>query len=122
VYGLSAGRRSPGVPAWGGARGGGHPRGTRRRARWQGRAYAFSIKCPHRGTRLEWHADETRIFCPKYKARFRPDGAHVSGRTSRDLDRYDVRRQGSDLLVNFDALRRADTDAAAWSAAVVQVG
>ena len=91
-------------------------------ARWQGRAYAFSIKCPHRGTRLEWHADETRIFCPKHKARFRPDGAHDSGRTSRNLDRYDVRRQGSDLVVNFDALRRADTDAAAWSAAVVQVG
>lgn len=90
-------------------------------ARWQGRVYAFSIKCPHRGTRLQWHADETRIFCPKHKARFRPDGAHDSGRRSRDLDRFDARRQGDELIVNFDALRRADTDAAAWTAAAVQV-
>ena len=91
-------------------------------ARWQGRVYAFSIKCPHRGTRLQWHADETRIFCPKHKARFRPDGAHDSGRATRDLDRYDVRRQGTDLVVNFDTVRRSDRDAAAWSAAVVTVG
>ena len=90
-------------------------------ARWQGRAYAFSLKCPHRGTRLVWHADETRIFCPKHKARFRPDGAHDSGRSTRDLDRFELRRQGDELIVNFDALRRANDDVAAWRAAVVQV-
>src|SRR6188768_3954696 len=28
--------------------------------RWQGRAYAFSAKCPHRGGRLEWRAAEGR--------------------------------------------------------------
>jgi len=90
--------------------------------RWQGRAYAFSAKCPHRGSRLEWRASESRVFCPKHKARFRADGAHDSGRSSRDLDRYDIRREGSSLVIRLDVLRRADTDPAGWAAAVVALG
>jgi nitrite reductase/ring-hydroxylating ferredoxin subunit len=87
--------------------------------RWQGRVYAFSAKCPHRGGRLEWRAAESRVYCPKHKARFRADGAHDSGRSSRDLDRYDIHRDGSSLVIRLDVLRRADTDPAGWAAAVV---
>jgi len=87
--------------------------------RWQGNAYAFSAKCPHRGARLEWRPSEGRVFCPKHKARFRADGAHDSGRSSRDLDRYDIRREGASLVIRLDALRRKDTDPAEWAAAVV---
>jgi len=83
-------------------------------ARWEGRAYAFSIFCPHKGARLEWRQDEGRVFCPKHKARFAPDGAHVSGRGSRDLDRYALRRAGNTLLVDFSQVLRADRDGAAW--------
>jgi nitrite reductase/ring-hydroxylating ferredoxin subunit len=90
--------------------------------RWQGRAYAFSSRCTHRGARLEWRAGEGRIFCPKHKARFRPDGAHDSGRQTRALDRYDIRRRGDALVIDFGALRRVDTDPAAWAAAVVRLG
>jgi nitrite reductase/ring-hydroxylating ferredoxin subunit len=89
--------------------------------RWQGRAYAFSAKCPHRGGRLEWRAAEGRVYCPKHKARFRPDGAHDSGRASRDLDRYDIRREGTALVIRLDLLRRADSDPAGWAAAAVEV-
>lgn len=32
--------------------------------RWHGSAYAFALACPHRGTSLEWHADEARVFAP----------------------------------------------------------
>jgi nitrite reductase/ring-hydroxylating ferredoxin subunit len=88
-------------------------------ARWQNRVYAFSLRCPHRGTRLEWLGDERRIFCPKHKARFRTDGSHESGRQSRDLDRYDLRREGGMLVVDLDALRRADREPQAWGAAVL---
>jgi len=91
-------------------------------ARWQGHVYAFSLRCPHRGTKLVWHADESRVFCPKHKARFRPDGAHDSGRQTRDLDRYDIRRRGDALVIDFGALRRVDTDPAPWAAAVVRLG
>lgn len=90
-------------------------------ARWEGRVYAFSTKCPHRGSQLEWHANENRVFCPKHKARFRPDGAHDSGRASRDLDRYPIQRQGDTVLVDLSVVYRADQNAAAWQGAVVQL-
>jgi nitrite reductase/ring-hydroxylating ferredoxin subunit len=90
-------------------------------ARWQGRVYAFSLKCPHRGTRLEWRPNEQRIFCPKHKARFAPHGAHDSGRASRDLDRHAVAREGGSISVDLDAVFRADTDRPAWEAAVIVI-
>jgi cytochrome b6-f complex iron-sulfur subunit len=90
-------------------------------ARWQNRVYAFSLKCPHRGTRLEWRANEQRFFCPKHKARFTPEGAHDSGRASRDLDRHAIAREGGSISVDLDAVFRADTDRAAWGAAVILV-
>lgn len=87
--------------------------------RWQGRAYAFSVKCPHKGARLEWRAEENRVYCPKHKARFHANGAHASGRRSRDLDRFDIRLEGNALVIRRDVLRRADTDPSGWAAAVV---
>ncbi|HET9424620.1 MAG TPA: Rieske (2Fe-2S) protein [Gemmatimonadaceae bacterium] len=91
-------------------------------ARWQNRVYAFSTKCPHKGAKLEWRANEKKIFCPKHKARFDADGQHFSGRRSRSLDRYDLARAGDSVTVNVDALRREDRDAEAWKAAVVVLG
>ena len=90
--------------------------------RWQGRAYAFSTKCTHRGATLEWRAGEGRVFCPKHKARFRPDGAHDSGRSARALDRYDIRREGASLVIRLDVLRRVDRNPAEWTAAVAMLG
>jgi cytochrome b6-f complex iron-sulfur subunit len=91
-------------------------------ARWENRVYAFSLKCPHRGTRLEWRASEQRMFCPKHKARFRPDGAHDSGRASRDLDRYAATREGNSIAVDLDTVWRADQDGDAWRGAVIPLG
>jgi nitrite reductase/ring-hydroxylating ferredoxin subunit len=91
-------------------------------ARWQSRVYAFSLRCPHRGAKLQWHADEGRVFCPKHRARFAPDGAHVSGRGTRPLDRYALTRRGGTLLVDTGTLYRADEDPAGWAAAVVALG
>jgi len=90
-------------------------------ARWQGHVYAFSLRCTHRGTRLVWHADESRVFCPKHKARFRPDGAHDSGRITRSLDRYGLRLEGGAVVVELDMLYRIDEDPAGWTAAVMAV-
>ncbi len=90
-------------------------------ARWQNKMYAFSLKCPHRGATLEWRQAESRVFCPKHKARFRPDGAHDSGRESRDLDRFDIHRAGTGVVVDLATVLRADNDAAAWRSAVVSV-
>jgi nitrite reductase/ring-hydroxylating ferredoxin subunit len=90
-------------------------------ARWQDRVHAFSLKCPHRGARLEWHEDEQRIFCPKHKARFTADGTHDSGRGSRDLDRYRLSRQAGSIVVDLATVLRADSDPDAWRAAVIDV-
>ena len=90
-------------------------------ARWQGHVYAFSLRCPHRGTRLVWHDDESRGFCPKHTARFRPDGAHDSGRNTRSLDRYGLHLEGGAVVVELDALYRMDRDPAAWQGAVIAV-
>jgi nitrite reductase/ring-hydroxylating ferredoxin subunit len=89
--------------------------------RWQRRAYAFSSRCTHRGARLEWRPGEGRVFCPKHKARFRPDGAHDSGRRTRDLDRYGIRRSAAGLAISLDVLHRVDQDPQAWSRAFVQI-
>ena len=89
--------------------------------RWQNRAYAFSSRCPHRGGRLQWRANEDRVYCPKHKARFTRDGAHASGRNTRALDRYDLRVRGGSIVVDLESLHRADRDPQGWAAAVVQV-
>ena len=90
-------------------------------ARWQGHLYAFSLRCPHRGTTLVWHADESRVFCPKHKARFRPDGAHDSGRSTRSLDRYALHLENGAVVVELDTLYRVDQDPGGWNGAVIAV-
>jgi nitrite reductase/ring-hydroxylating ferredoxin subunit len=90
-------------------------------ARWQNRVYAFSLTCPHKGAQLEWRIAEQRVYCPKHKARFLSDGSHVSGRGSRDLDRYGIRRGAEGIVVDLRRAYRADTDNAAWSRAVVSL-
>jgi nitrite reductase/ring-hydroxylating ferredoxin subunit len=90
-------------------------------ARWQNRVHAFSLKCPHRGTRLEWLENEKRIFCPKHKARFRADGAHDSGRSTRSLDRYALHLEGGAVVVELDTLYRVDENPAGWNAAVIAI-
>jgi nitrite reductase/ring-hydroxylating ferredoxin subunit len=90
-------------------------------ARWQNRVYAFSLKCPHKGARLEWRNSEKRVFCPKHKARFLADGSHVSGRGKRDLDRYEIHRTPDGIVVDLRRARRADTDPDAWARTVVSL-
>ena len=90
-------------------------------ARWQGRLYAFSLRCPHKGARLEWRQSEERVFCPKHKARFTAAGSHVSGRGSRDLDRYAIRRGANGIVVGLGRAYRSDTDRDEWTRAFIVV-
>ena len=90
-------------------------------ARWQNRIYAFSLKCPHRGERLEWRESESKFFCPKHKARFARDGSHVSGRKTSALDRYPIRREGNEILVSRDFVITEDENPAMWSSASLRI-
>jgi nitrite reductase/ring-hydroxylating ferredoxin subunit len=90
-------------------------------ARFDGRAYAFSLACPHQNTAIRWDNGNRRFQCPKHKSRYRTDGTFIEGRATRGLDRFAVRRDGGRLLVNLDALYREDRDASLWAAAFVQL-
>lgn len=90
-------------------------------ARFENRAWAFSLACPHQSTAIRWDSSATRFQCPKHKSRYRPDGTFIEGRATRGLDRFAVRSEGAQLLVNLDLLYREDKNAAEWSAAFVDL-
>jgi nitrite reductase/ring-hydroxylating ferredoxin subunit len=88
-------------------------------ARYASAVYAFSLACPHQRTALKWLDRQGRFQCPKHKSKYRPDGVYISGRATRSMDRFALRRQGSSLVVNLSQLFREDQDRAAWNGAVV---
>lgn len=87
--------------------------------RFEQKAYAFNLSCPHQNTALHWLQDEGRFQCPKHKSRYQPDGVFISGRATRNMDRFAVRRDGGDIVVDVDKLYRSDQTVADWAAAVV---
>lgn len=91
--------------------------------RWQGNMFAFSLACPHQNTAIRWYDKDGQFECPKHHSRFEPDGAYVkdSGRATRGLDRFAIRKDGNNLMVNLDKLYQEDEDEAEWKAAVVTV-
>lgn len=87
-------------------------------ARVAGVAMAFVLECPHRGTDVTWQANRNRFFCPKHRSTFQPNGILIAGRAERGLDRYAIRRDGNELVVDT-ATKLRSTDTAAWAAAQV---
>lgn len=90
--------------------------------RWKGMVCAFALSCPHQHTALKWlQAPETRFQCPKHKSKYQPDGTFISGRATRNMDRYAIRKSGRNVVVSTTRLLRNDKQAAAWGAAKVEV-
>jgi Rieske Fe-S protein len=87
--------------------------------RFQNSIHAFALECPHRGTDVQWQADRGRFYCPKHKSTFQPEGTFVAGKAERNMDRYPVRIEGAELIVDTAAFIRSDRDAAGWAAAKV---
>lgn len=90
-------------------------------ARFQNKAYAFSLACPHQNTALRWLGAKNRFQCPKHESKYQPDGTFIDGRATRSMDRFAVRREGEQLMVNLDMLYEADKDVAEWKAAFVSL-
>lgn len=91
-------------------------------ARVNGKLYALSLACPHQNTALRWEDDAHEFKCPKHHSEFRADGTLIGGRANRSLDRFAVRRDGQDVMVDVDKLYREDEDPGPWSAAQLTVG
>jgi Rieske Fe-S protein len=89
--------------------------------RFQQKAYAFNLACPHENTALRWRAQEGRFQCPRHESRYQPDGTFISGRATRHMDRLGIRLQGDRLVVDLNRYLRSDQQAAEWSAAVVSL-
>jgi nitrite reductase/ring-hydroxylating ferredoxin subunit len=87
--------------------------------RWSGAIYAFTLSCPHQNTALRWLGGDGRFQCPKHKSKYQPDGAFMSGRATRNMDRFAVRKEGKNIIVNLARLYRSDRQQAQWTAARV---
>jgi nitrite reductase/ring-hydroxylating ferredoxin subunit len=87
--------------------------------RYQQKVYAFNLSCPHQNTALKWHQEDTQFQCPKHHSRYRPDGVFISGRATRGMDRFGVRHEGGNIVVDIAKFFRQDQNAAEWDAAFV---
>lgn len=89
--------------------------------RYQGRVYAFNLSCPHQHTALKWNPEDTQFQCPKHHSRYTPSGVFVSGRATRGMDRFGLRRDGGNILVDVDKYHRQDQNQAEWEAAFIEL-
>lgn len=89
--------------------------------RWQNAVYAFNLSCPHQNTALRWDDADHRFQCPKHHSQYQPDGAFITGRATRGMDRFSIQREGDKVLVNVNAMHKQDEDPAGWNAAVVKL-
>ncbi|HXY19021.1 MAG TPA: Rieske (2Fe-2S) protein [Gemmatimonadales bacterium] len=89
--------------------------------RWQQKAYAFNLACPHQNTALHWQPEDAQFQCPKHHSRYQPDGVFVSGRATRGMDRFALRRDGTNLIVDVSKFFQQDKNPAEWAAAVVSL-
>lgn len=87
--------------------------------RWEDRLYAFNLSCPHQNTALRWNSADAEFQCPRHHSKYRPDGAFISGRATRGMDRFSVRRTGNELVVDIAVMHQDDQDHAGWVGAVV---
>jgi len=63
----------------------------------------------------------SRFECSRHDSRYSPDGIYTSGRATRNMDRFTVRRNGDTIVVDVSRLIQSDTQKAQWEAAAISV-
>jgi nitrite reductase/ring-hydroxylating ferredoxin subunit len=91
-------------------------------ARWHGTVIAFNLACPHQRAPLRWLASDARYECPKHHSRYTPDGAYISGRSTRAMDRLGITRVADTVHVDLDVVIKEPDQPGQWQAAQVVVG
>jgi nitrite reductase/ring-hydroxylating ferredoxin subunit len=82
-------------------------------------AWAFLSTCPHKDiVKLKWYKAENRFQCPKHDSRYEASGVFVDGRATRNMDRVAIKKEGTELVVEPDAILESDRDLAKWTGAV----
>lgn len=86
-----------------------------------GHVYAFALSCPHQNAAVKWVPANNRFECTKHDSHYQPDGVHTTGRATRNMDRFPIRREGNMVHVDISQVFRSDKDAAGWAAATIPV-
>jgi Rieske Fe-S protein len=89
--------------------------------RFQQRVYVFNLACPHENTALRWKAQSGHFQCPRHESQYQPDGTFISGRATRNMDRFGLTRAGDSLRVDLNRFFRSDQQPAEWAAAAVAI-
>jgi len=89
--------------------------------RFQQQLYAFNLACPHENTALKWLQKDGRFQCPKHESRYRPNGAFIDGRATRNMDRLGVRVEDNMLVVDLSKFYKSDKNPTDWAAASVSI-
>jgi nitrite reductase/ring-hydroxylating ferredoxin subunit len=89
--------------------------------RYAGHVYAMALACPHEHAAVKWMSRDGRFQCSKHDSRYSPEGTYTSGRATRNLDRFPIRRDGDAIVVTVDRVFRSDQDSAGWNAAAVSL-
>ena len=90
-------------------------------ARASGHVYAFALSCPHQNAAVRWVDKNTRFECTKHDSKYQADGVHTTGRATRNMDRFPIRRDGATIHVDTSKVFQSDKDSAGWNAASVPV-
>jgi Rieske Fe-S protein len=89
--------------------------------RSQGRVFVFALACPHENNAVKWLPKDHRFQCTKHDSQYQPDGVHTSGRATRNMDRYVIRRDGDSVVVDLHRWIQSDKDPAGWAAATIAI-
>ena len=79
------------------------------------------MACPHQQAAVPWRPQEQRFQCSTHDSKYQPNGTYTSGRATRNLDRFPIRRDGDAVVVNVTQVFKSDQDAAGWNNAAVPV-
>jgi Rieske Fe-S protein len=90
-------------------------------ARAEGHVFVFALSCPHQNNAVKWLPKDHRFQCTKHDSQYKPDGVYTSGRSTRNMDRYVIRREGDSIVVDLHRWVQSDKDPAGWAAATLTV-
>lgn len=89
--------------------------------RYQDHVFVFALSCPHQNSALKWVEGDHRFHCTKHDSVYEEDGRHISGRATRNMDRYAVRRDGDAVVVDIHKWFESNKDPNGWNAATIAV-
>jgi Rieske Fe-S protein len=87
--------------------------------RTSGHIFAFALSCPHQNAAVKWIENDHKFQCSKHHSNYQPDGVYTSGRATRNMDRFPIRRDGNSIVVDASRVFQSDKDPSGWAAATV---